>query len=530
MGLIKQAAGTVANTAKGIGSSIGGAALNAAGGIINQAMFKEYFASGAMTGDIIMKRAEQIKTNGSRNNKGDANIITTGSVIDVQHNQCMIIIENGKVVEACQEAGQYVYDNTIAPSFFGGEGNVWNHIKQAAGEMFKQFQFGGQRHTTQRVYFINTGLLDKSIKWGVGNVVFRHTEQLVTGTPLALNIRLKGNGSIRVRLARPLDFFELYGAKYTGGDNSAVVTIDTLDEFFSHGKTKLTDAVGRSITVLGSKNAIRYDEIAVYVDDVAAIINEKMADTDMHKAGFDFYDFVITDGMLSPTAEDEDKIQKLQEKATNVFDPNMANYDIQKTMAEGFKEAGKNGGVSGVMGMGMAMGGMGAGLGNLQYQQNQNYQNPYQQPHQAPVNAPVQSAVINPSARASVSGWTCQCGKVNSDDAIFCSGCGTKKPEPKPAGWTCACGKVNPNDSLFCPECGSRKPSDTPDEGWDCVCGNHVADGMFCSKCGTRRPDTEVKRIIVCDKCGWEGEDLSMKFCPKCGDPVNEADIIVSRK
>lgn len=532
MGLIKKAASAVGNSAKEIGGNVGNAALNAVGGVFNQTMFKEYFTSGTMTGDIIMKRAEQVKENGSRNNKSDANVITTGSAIDVQSNQCMIIVENGKVVEACMEPGQYIYDNTVAPSFFGGQGGAWENIKSVASEMWKQFQYGGQRHNTQRIYFINTGLLDKSMKWGVGNVVFRHTEKLVTGTPLALTIKLKGNGDVRIRMARPLDFYNLYGAKYAGGDNSAVITLDTLEDFFVHAKVKLTDAVGRSITVLGTKNQIRYDEISMYVDDVVATINEKMAESDMGKAGFDFSDFVIKDGMLFPTPEDEDKIQNLQEKATNVFDPNMANYDIQKTMAEGFKEAGKNGGVSGVMGMGMAMGGMEPGLGQMQYQQTPYQQPVYQQP-QAPVQQtpiqPTSTPVSTPTAtQTSVEGWTCSCGKVNESDSMFCSGCGSKKPEPKPvSGWTCSCGKTNPEDSVFCPGCGSKKPSNTPDAGWNCTCGNHVVDGMFCSKCGSKKPNVETKKIIVCDKCGWRSEELETKFCPKCGDPVNEADIIV---
>lgn len=526
MGLIKKAASAVGNAAKEIGGNIGNAALNAVGGVINQAMFKEYFSSGTMSGDIIMKRAEQVKADGSRNNKGDANVITTGSAIDVQVNQCMIIVENGKVVEACMEPGQYIYDNTIAPSFFGGQGGIWENVKSVASEMWKQFQYGGQRHNTQRIYFINTGLLDKSMKWGVGNVMFRHSEKVVTGVPLNTNIKLKGAGDVRVRMARPLDFFNLYGAKYAGGDNSALITLDTLEDFFAHAKVKLTDAVGRAITTIGVKNQIRYDEIALYLDDVVATINEKMAESDMGKAGFDFSDFVIKDGMLFPTPEDETRIQQLQEKAFNVADPNMANYDIQKTMAEGFKEAGKNGGISGVMGMGMAMGGMGPGLGQMQYQQS-----PYQQQmmqQQAPVQqAPVQQAPAPTPVAAPVDGWTCSCGKTNASDSMFCSGCGSKKPEPKVTGWTCSCGKTNLEDSVFCSGCGSRKPSDTPDTGWDCSCGNHVVDGMFCSKCGSRKPDVQVKKVIVCDKCGWRSEELETKFCPKCGDPVNEADVVV---
>ena len=98
--ILKSAGQTVGNAAKGLAGTAGGALLGGFTGAANQAMFQEYLTSGDMSGDIIMKRAEMVKPNGTTNTKSDANVISNGSLIDVQHNQCMIIVENGKVVEA----------------------------------------------------------------------------------------------------------------------------------------------------------------------------------------------------------------------------------------------------------------------------------------------------------------------------------------------------------------------------------------------------------------------------------------------
>lgn len=483
MGLIRN----TVNAAKGAVNSATGGFVGAISGVMQQAIHQEYFVSGSMAGDILMKRAEQVRPNGSANNNKDANIISTGSVIDVQSNQCMIIVENGKIVEACMEPGQYTYDTSVAPSFLAGEGNFGERVKNVAKEIWEQTKMGGQRRNTQRVYFINMGILDGSIKWGVGNVQFQHTEHFAAGgAPLAVGVTLKGHGLARVRIRRATDFYEQYGAKFAGGDNDAVITIDSMEEFFEASRNKMTEAIAMAITELGMRKPVRYNEIMTVANmqELREMVNSYMADTDLARIGFDFYEFSVGGSGFILNDEDRETIKELQVRAFEVGNINMANYAIQSKIAEGFQNAGKTGGTSGIIGMGMAMGGGLGSLGNMQAQPVAQYgaaqQQAYTQPQQ-PAQAPQEPAK---------NGWKCSCGNVVEGN--FCPQCGSKKPEPVEVdGWTCSCGKVN--------------------------------TGNFCSACGAKKPT--AKKRLVCDKCGWTSEDLTTRFCPNCGDPVTEADM-----
>ena len=85
------------------------AAVGAAGGVLAD-QWKEYFYCEAMPADVLVTKAHKKVSGRSSNKHGSENIISNGSVIAVNDGQCMLIVEQGKVVDVCAEPGEYTYD------------------------------------------------------------------------------------------------------------------------------------------------------------------------------------------------------------------------------------------------------------------------------------------------------------------------------------------------------------------------------------------------------------------------------------
>lgn len=464
-----------------IGAGVGGLK-----GAVQSGIWKEYFESGDMSDGILMKRGEKILAGNSKNTKADNNLISSGSGIDVQEGQCMILVENGKIVEFCAEPGRYTFDSSSAPSLLSGENKG---LKALGKEILSQWSAGGQRFSTQRVFFINMGeLIYTPIKWGCGDIAFHHTQVYQgSGSILELDMTLRANGECTIQVTDPVKFFKQIGAQKAGTDGNGLVKV-TDDGIYSNLKSGIIDHISTAISTLGSEQQVAYTAIKAKSSDIKNYLNSEIEAEWVGTRGFGIANITIN-GSPVPTDENRKQLEEMQMSFNMSQNANAMNYDVQKTIARGFEAAGNNGGASNMFGLGMAMGGIGgAGLGNMQ---NQNTQ-------------PVQPAQVNPVgfagavAQQPANLWVCSCGAQN--DGAFCKMCGSKKPdangaqEKTGATWTCSCGKVNDIDSRFCTSCGSKKPT--------------------------------VKKL-KCDKCGWTptpGEEA--RFCPKCGDIFDDKDIV----
>jgi membrane protease subunit (stomatin/prohibitin family) len=108
----------------------------AVGGVLAD-QWKEFFYCDALSSDTLMVKGQKRTGKRSSNTKGNDNIISNGSGVAVADGQCMLIVEQGKVVEVCAEPGEYTYDSSTEPSIFAG--NLGQSILDTFKTMGKRF-------------------------------------------------------------------------------------------------------------------------------------------------------------------------------------------------------------------------------------------------------------------------------------------------------------------------------------------------------------------------------------------------------
>ena len=442
-----------------------------------------------MDKDTLVTRGRKKTSSRSSNTKGHDNVISNGSVIAVADGQCMMIVEQGKIVEVCAEPGEFTYDTSSEPSIFSG--NLGDSILETFKVVGKRFTFGGDTGKDQRVYYFNTKeLIDN--KFGTPTPIpFRVVDSKIG---LDVDVSVRCNGVYSYRIADPLLFY----TKISGN-----ITQDyTRNELDNQLKSEFISALQPAFAKL-SDLELRPNQIISHNADLENAMNQALSVKWGELRGLKVVSIALASVSLPP--EDAEMIKQLQRTAV-MRDPGMAGATLVGAQADAMKAVASNsaGAMTGFMGMGMAMnqgGAMNAAeLLTMGQQQRQ-------------------AAAAAPAAPAAGS-WQCSCGATATGK--FCPECGSKKPEPKPAGgWTCPnCGASA--NGKFCPECGTKKPADSG--SWTCSCGA-VNKGKFCAECGAKKPAGAAQ--YRCDKCGWEPEDPKNppKFCPECGDTFDESDI-----
>ena len=461
------------------------AGAGALGGVLADS-WREYFYCEAIDKDILVEKGVKRTGGRSSNKRGSDNIISNGSIIAVADGQCMMIVEQGKVVELCNEPGEFVYDSSTEPTIMYGGFNGEN-IKKCFATLGKRFTFGGEPPKDQRVYYFNTKEIMGN-KYGTQNPIpFRVVDKNIG---LDIDIGIRCNGEYSYKIVNPMLF-------YTNvcGNVSETYSRTEID---SQLKVELLNALQPAFGKI-SELGIRYSALMNHTNEIADSLNEILSAKWAELRGIKVASFAVA----SMTANEDDVATlKEMQRAGALRDPRLGAGLMAGATASAMQDAAKNpnGAMMGFMGMGLAQNMGGNAAANL-YQQGQqqygNYQPQYgaAQGYGAPQGyggQPAQQPAAPQQSASPADGWKCECGAVNTGK--FCMNCGKPQPAPAPAagGWTCACGAVN--------------------------------SGKFCSNCGSPAP--AAPKTFKCDKCGWPTEDPSNppKFCPNCGDPFNEAD------
>lgn len=400
------------------------AGLGALGGTLSD-QWKEYFYCEAMDKDTMVVKGRKRTGSRSSNTKGNDNIISNGSVIAVADGQCMMIVEQGQIVEVCAEPGEFTYDTSTEPSIFSG--SLGDSILETFRTLGKRFTFGGDTGKDQRVYYFNTKeLIDN--KFGTPNPIpFRVVDSKIG---LDVDVSVRCSGVYSYRIADPLLFY----TKVCGNVSQDY----TRDELDSQLKSEFISALQPAFAKL-SDMELRPNQIVAHNTDLENAMNEALSVKWGQLRGLQVVSIALGSVTLPP--EDAEMIKQLQRTAV-LQNPMMAGATLVGAQADAMKAAASNeaGAMTGFMGMGMAMN-AGGGM---------NAQNLFAMGQQQQTRQPTPAA----------SGWKCSCGAVATGK--FCPECGSKKPEPVQAGsWKCKCGATA--TGKFCPECGSPKPVE---DGW----------------------------------------------------------------
>ena len=310
----------------------------AAGALADQ--WRDYFYSEALDVNTLVVKGQKRVSRRSSNTRGEENIISNGSVVAVNEGQCMMIVEQGKVVELCAEPGEFVYDTSTEPSiFYGGLGKgILNTFKLIG----KRFTFGGDAAKDQRVYYFNTKEIVGN-KYGTPNPVpFRVVDKNIG---LDVDIAIRCNGEYSYKIQDPMLF-------YTNVCGNVEEAYDR-SQIDSMLKSELMTALQPAFAKI-SEMGIRYSALPGHTQEIADALNEVLSKKWGELRGL----CVASFGVNSVTApkEDEQMIKELQKNAV-MRNPNMAAATLVGAQSDAMRAAAANpnGAMMGFMGMGMAL-------------------------------------------------------------------------------------------------------------------------------------------------------------------------------
>ncbi len=297
--------------------------------------FKEYISCPEMDSDVLVQRG--IVNHGDGNKNPSEGVITNGSAIMVPESTAMMVIENGKILDFCAEAGTYTFNSESEPSIFTG--GLGKGIIDTIKKMGSRTTFGGQTAQDQRVYYVNLLAI-------VGNKFGSPQPKKITDDKYGmLEVTFFGEYAIKVE-----DPAILVSNVIGSNAKDTVLFSDVLGDQF---KSKFVEKVTQAITVVMRKHKIPFGDIGMYGTDISNEMNN-LLDADLfQKYGIKVSDVAIAD--INLTEESMKRVSKIDD-ATIFSNPNMQSGLMANATAEAMQNAAsnENGAMMGFWGMNMA--------------------------------------------------------------------------------------------------------------------------------------------------------------------------------
>ena len=460
--------------------------MDTAGGVISD-QFLEYFYCDTIDNNTLMVKGTKVQTSRGQNNKASDNIISNGSKIVINEGQCMMIVDNGAIVEVSAEAGEYVFHNNTEPSIFAGK--FGESIVASFKQFGRRFTYGGETGHDQRVYYFNTKIITDN-KYGTASPIpFRVIDKNIS---LDIEIGIRSHGEFSYTLVDPIIFYKKLAGnvtdRYDKADLNKQLTAE-LVHAFQPAFTRVAD------------QGVRYYQLTGNVD---VISKETKKELENWKEDYGVELDKLTLRSATASEEDQNMIKELQKNA--VFrSADMAAAHLVSAQADAMKAAASNTSTGPMMafaGMNMANAAGGANSTALygmaqQQQQQQMMQNQQYGGYQQGM--PQQ-------------GYQQGMPQQGYQQGMPQQGMSQQGQQAQPDGFV---GQVG----------GQTQINATADGEWVCGCGQHNTT-KFCSNCGSKKP--EAAGGFKCDKCGWTPAPgaAAPKFCPNCGDIFDENDKI----
>ena len=373
------------------------AALGAAGGVLADT-WKEFFYCDSLDKDTLVVKGQKKIGNRSSNTKGSDNIISNGSGICVADGQCMIIVDQGKVVEICAEPGEFTYDSSTEPSLFTG--TLSESIMSTLKSMGTRIGYGGDTGKDQRVYYFNTKEIVGN-KFGTPNPVpFRVVDSKIG---LDLDVSLRCSGIYSYKIVDPVKFYTNVCGNISDSYKRSQIDDQLKSEFIS--------ALQPAMAQLSALQ-LRPNEIIAHTTEFENAMNQALSAKWNDLRGL----MVVSVALSSATLPEEDQeLIKQTQRGAALSNPTLAAGVLAGAKASAMEAAANNtsGAMNGFMGMNMAAN----AAGDLQglYQMGN---------AQAAAPSAPQTAV--PASGGLTPKFCSQCGSPLTEGSRFCSQCGAQ--------------------------------------------------------------------------------------------------------